>query len=89
MLHEEVAINITALEAIITQNPKQHIMKVIGNHENFETFRDALTELENKYPNFQWCTEAALIPIAGGKEGKQQTLLAVHGDLQMDDLWFV
>jgi hypothetical protein len=62
---------------------------VIGNHENFVTFRDALTKLAKQHPNFQWVPEVAIIPMPGGKKDKKDRLLATHGDLQMDDLWFV
>lgn len=90
ILHEKVRDDIEVLRTLITQNPKRKIVKVIGNHENFETFRDALAELEKQYPeNFQWVAEMAIIPMPGGEKGKRDRLLATHGDLQMDDLWFV
>jgi hypothetical protein len=90
ILHQKVKDDIAALTALITENPDRKIVKVIGNHENFETFRAALTELEKQYPNnFQWVPEVAVIPMPGGEKGNRDRLLATHGDLQMDDLWFV
>jgi hypothetical protein len=90
VLHQKVKDDIAVLTTLIKENPPRKIVKVIGNHENFETFRDALTELEKQYPdNFQWVAEVAIIPMPGGEKDKRDRLLATHGDLQMDDLWFV
>jgi uncharacterized spore protein YtfJ len=89
VLHQKVAEDIATLELLITENPDRKIVKVIGNHENFETFRDALTQLAEKHPNFQWTPEVAILPMPGGTKGERDRLLATHGDLQMDDLWFV
>ena len=89
VLHEKVAADVATLTALIKENPHRQIVKVIGNHENFTTFRDALTQLEQKFPNFQWTPEVAVIPMPGNGKDTRDRLLAVHGDLQMDDLWFV
>ena len=89
VLHQKVAEDIETLRALITENTGRKIMKVIGNHENFETFRNALTDLAAQYPNFQWTPEVAIISMPGGSKETRDRLLATHGDLQMDDLWFV
>ena len=89
ILHQKVAEDIAGLRKFISENPERMVVKVIGNHENFITFRNELAKLEIEYPNFQWVPEVAIIPIPGGKKGKRDRLLGVHGDLQMDDLGIV
>lgn len=89
-LHQKVDEDIAALNALIREKPARKIIKVIGNHENFKTFRKKLATLEKKNPNFQWASELAIIPMPGDNtETKKDRLLATHGDLQMDDLWWV
>ncbi|MBY0406889.1 MAG: hypothetical protein K2Q01_04305, partial [Rickettsiales bacterium] len=89
VLHTKVTEDIASIEEQLEAHPERRIVKVIGNHENFATFRDALMALEAKYTNFQWTPEMAIISMPGGSKEKRDRLLAVHGDLQMDDLWFV
>lgn len=89
VLHEKVTEDIGTLREMLQAHPERKIVKVIGNHENFATFRNALSALEKECPNFQWTPELAIISMPGGSKEKRDRLLAAHGDLQMDDLWFV
>lgn len=89
VLHQKVSEDIATLTTQIQENPDRKIVKVIGNHENFATFRKELKKLEKQFPNFQWVAETAIIPIPGDTKEPRDRLLATHGDLQMDDLWFV
>lgn len=89
LLHAKVKEDIAVLEKLVEENPKRQVIKVIGNHENFETFRKGLDELAQRHNNFFWTPEVAIMSMPGGEKGTRDRLLATHGDLQMDDLWFV
>ncbi len=81
--------DISTLRAMAQQIPGRQIIKVIGNHENYKAFRKKLDVLEKETLNFQWTPELALIPMPGGTKETRDRLLAMHGDLQMNDLIWV
>lgn len=90
ILKNKVDEDISNLEIQIKENPDRKILKVIGNHENFQYFREKLQELEERHANFQWSPEVEIIRVPGAKKKKNADhILAVHGDLQMYDLGIV
>lgn len=65
--------SIDFLKDFLEKNPQTHLHFVLGNHELIHKFRNTLDAIQERYPNFEWSSEA--IKIGDG--------IFVHGDLPM------